>query len=159
MNQTDPVKMTIAASYTLYNTINQILYEDDKKTERNINFGIKYKLLRSKDLLEKDVLFFENERNQLIRELGASDESSGTIKVTDENMPKFQESLQKLLKIEVEHTLFKLKPEDMENIVGVNLDAQSMGLFMAAMIDDPLLEEDIKKPINRENFEDSESNN
>lgn len=153
----EPTKMTIAASYTLYDILNKIIFNDDQ-TERPLDFRVKYKLLRNRDLLSKDVSFFENERNQLIRQLGASDEN-GTIKVTDENMPQFQKELQNLLKIEVDHSLLKIKPEDIDNLENIDLDSKSLSLFAAAMIDDPSYEEDIKTPIEKEESVSSESNN
>lgn len=143
----EPVRMTIAAAYTLYNTINSLLY-DEVGTERNIPFNIKYKLLRSKDILEKDVIFFENERNSLIKQLGDTQED-GSIKVKEENSEEFTKEISDLLKIEVEHTLLKVKPEDMDHFDMPNIQTQALDLFMAAMIDDPDFKKDIETPINK----------
>ena len=141
-----PIKMSIAASISLCNIINKMLYDDQGK-ERNIPFSLKYKLIRSKDLMEKDVSFFENERNSLIREYG--EEKEGTIKVKDENMEVFSSAVKDLLKIEVDHTLFKIAPKDMESIEGVDITESEMQLFIAAMIDDPLFKEDMDTPITK----------
>lgn len=144
----EPTKMTIAAAYTLNQVIAEVLY-DENKQERDIPFNVKYKLIRAKDILEKDVVFFETERNNLIKSLGA-DDGQGNIKVTDENEPKFRAELEKLLRIEVEHNLLKMKPEDMDNFDGINLSVQQMALLVSALVDDPELMSDLQKPIDKD---------
>ena len=144
----EPTRMTIAASYSLYSTITSLIFNDDG-TEKNIPFKLKYRLLRNRDILEKDVVFFENERNNLIKQLGEADEN-GNIKVKEENTEEFTKEVSDILKIEVEHNFMKIKPEDIDNF-STNISTQALDLFMAALIDDPEMQNDLNKPINREN--------
>lgn len=152
-----PTRMTIAASYTLYKTLTTLIYGPDKDEERCLPFKIKYKLLRSKDMLEKDVVFFENERANLVKEFGEATEE-GFYKVKPENIKDFNKELEKILKIEVEHKLPKLSPEDLDDFDVEGLSADSISLFMAALVDDPDYIEDIQRPINKESVSKSEEN-
>lgn len=145
--------MTIAASYTLYKTLTSLIYdttEGNSQELTGISFPIKFKIMRNRDLLEKDVIFFEQERARLVREFGEQT-PEGLFKVKPENITEFNEELSKLLKIEVEHSLLKLKPEDLDAFDEVEDDipAENIDLFVAAMVEDPDFVEDLKQPINR----------
>ena len=149
----EPTKMTIAASYTLYKTLTSLLYdttEGSAQERKGLQFNIKYKMQRNRDLLEKDVIFFEQERAKLVREFGEQTQE-GLFKVKPENIAEFNEELSNLLKIEVEHSLLKLKPEDLDAFDEVEDDipAENIDLFVAAMVEDPDFVEDLKQPINR----------
>ena len=158
----EPTKMTIAASYTLYKTLTSLIYdttEGNSQERTGINFSIKFKIMRNRDLLEKDVIFFEQERAKLVREFGEQT-PEGLFKVKPENITEFNEELSKLLKIEVEHSLLKLKPEDLDAFDEVEDDipAENIDLFVAAMVEDPDFVEDLKQPINKGDDTKSEEN-
>lgn len=154
-----PTKMTIAASYTLYKILTKMVYGADPEhpSEKNLAFNIKYKILRNKDLLEKDTIYFEQERARLVRELGEQTEE-GLFKVKAENVPEFNKELEKILRIEVEHKLLKLTPEDLDCIDESDLTADSIALFVAAMVDDPDFNEDIQQSIPNETSSETEEN-
>lgn len=140
-----PIKLSIAASITLYKLIIRILM-DDNGEERNLPFNLKYKLTNSKDLLEKDVYTYEVNRLELVKKYGVEEES-GNIRVLEENIESFKESLKEILNQEVTHTFKKISPADVETITLDGVSSEEISLFSVCLVDDPEYIEDLKAPI------------
>lgn len=140
-----PIKLSIAASITLYKLIVRILM-DDNGEERNLPFNLKYKLTNSKDLLEKDVYTYEVNRLELVKKYGVEEES-GNIRVLDDNIESFKESLKEILNQEVTHTFKKISPADVETITLDGVSSEEISLFSVCLVDDPDYIEDLKAPI------------
>ena len=142
---TDSIKMTISASIALYETIDKFLY-DENKVERKVPFSVKYKLLRDKDIVEKDVLFFNETRNGLIRRYGSEDEG-GVCKVLDENVNIYREDVSKLLLTEINHKFYKLTTDEVLQISNVDVPMENLRLFLACLVDDPDFVSEMNKKI------------
>ena len=142
---TDSIKMTISASIALYETIDKFLY-DENKVERKVPFSVKYKLLRDKDIVEKDVLFFNETRNGLIRRYGSEDEG-GVCKVLDENVNIYREDVSKLLLTEIDHKFYKLTTDEVLQISNVDVPMENLRLFLACLVDDPDFVSEMNKKI------------
>lgn len=142
---TDSIKMTISASIALYETIDKFLY-DENKVERKVPFSIKYKLLRDKDIVEKDVLFFNETRNGLIRRYG-SEAEGGVYKVLDENVNTYREDVSKLLLTEIDHKFYKLTTDEVLQISNVDVPMENLRLFLACLVDDPDFVSEMNKKI------------
>lgn len=147
----EPTKMTIGASIALNDVLTKILYEDpnaEKPMERDLPLNVKYKLQKSKGLFEKDYLFFEQERNNLIKKYGA--EKDGVYSVSEEKLEDYKKDVLDVVKLEVEHELPKLKPEDVENIDVKGITTEEVNLFMSALIEDPTFVKDMQTPIKKD---------
>jgi len=121
----------IAYSISLYNVLNKILFiEFDEKNakERELPFNVKYKLQKDLDMVSKDYIYFENERNNLIKQYG--EEAEGKVKVTDENMSTYKEEVMKILNMEVTHKFALLTEEEINSIKDVNIECHEMELFI-----------------------------
>lgn len=146
-------KMTLGASIILNRVLNAILFEQPKEgsttepVERNLPFSLKYKLQRAKSLVEKDCIFFDKERESLIKKLGVESEDHTTIQIPDDKLEEYKKTLMEMVQLEVTHEFLKIKPEDVENIDVEGISTEEVGLFMALLIDDEALVEDLKKPI------------
>ena len=141
----ESIKMTISASIALYETIDKFLY-DENKAERKVPFSVKYKLLRDKDIVEKDVLFFNETRNGLIRRYGSEDEG-GVCKVLDENVNIYREDVSKLLLTEIDHKFYKLTTDEVLQISNVDVPMENLRLFLACLVDDPDFVSEMNKKI------------
>lgn len=142
---TDSIKMTISASIALYETIDKFLY-DENKVERKVPFSVKYKLLRDKDIVEKDVLFFNETRNGLIKRYGSEGEG-GVYKVLDENVNTYREDVSKLLLTEIDHKFYKLTTDEVLQISNVDVPMENLRLFLACLVDDPDFVSEMNKKI------------
>ena len=144
----EPIKMTIGASIALNEVLTKILYLDpeaEKPTERDLPLNVKYKLQKNKGLFEKDYIFFEQERNNLIKKYGK--EVDGVVKVEDDKLEEYKKAVLDIVKFEVEHELAKLKPSDVEDIDVKGITADEVTLFMRALVDDPTFEKDLSTPV------------
>ena len=134
------VKINIGACITLYGILNKILFDntDPEKptTEKEIPFNVRYKLQRVLAIVEKDYLFFNDERNKLIDEMGVMDEAKNLKKVPDEKISEFKEALMKILKTQITHDFYKLKPEDLEFIDIKDITTDEMNIFIMTLVDD-----------------------
>lgn len=147
----EPTKMTIGASIALNDILTKILYLDpdaEKPVERDLPLNVKYKLQKSKGLFEKDYLFFEQERNNLIRKYGT--EKDGVVKVDDDKLDDYKKDVIEVVKLEVEHDLPKIKPEDVEDIDVKGITTEEVNLFMSALIEDPEYVKDMQTPIKKD---------
>jgi len=133
------VKINIGACITLYNILNKILFDNtDPKNpvEREIPFNVRYKLQRVLAIVEKDYLFFNDERNKFIDDMGVLDEGKNLKRVPDEKIPEFKEALMKILKTQITHDFYKLKPEDLETINVKDVNTDEMNIFIMTLVDD-----------------------
>lgn len=136
------MKMTIAASFTLYNIIQNILVEkleDGTEKEREFPFDVKYKLQRNKAVLQPDAESFNAKRIELIRELGTENKENNTIKITEDRLSEFKDRITEFAGNQVEHELLKLSINDVETIKIPYTSGVEMDLFMSTMVDDPEL--------------------
>lgn len=143
----EPTKLTIAAAYALYETINQILFQEDGK-ERPMSFDVKYKLIRCKDVLEKDVMYFEEARKAAFNDLGEKKEDK--TEIPEDKKAEFEARLQKVMKKDVEHNFMKLSLDDVKKLGEdntLNLPYSGLELFMVALVDDPEFLAEMKSPI------------
>lgn len=139
-------KFYLSESIALYNIINKILFEADG-TERPIPFDVKYKLQRCRDMFSKDYSFFENERIGLVKKYGTEDKENKVVKVQDDKMQAFSDEMRKITEIQVTHNVRRLKPEDIDNIKITDITTNEMDIFMALLVEDDELIEDLKTPV------------
>lgn len=133
------VKINIGACITLYNILNKILFDNtdpQNPVEREIPFNVRYKLQRVLAIVEKDYFFFNDERNKLIDEIGILDESKNLKRVPDEKIPEFKDALMNILKTQITHDFYKLKPEDLETINIKDITTDEMNIFIMTLVDD-----------------------
>lgn len=144
----------ILYSIALYKVVEKILFVgntegNEKPEERELPFNVKYKLQRNQDLLLKDYAFYESERLNLIKKLGVSD-GTKTV-VPQEKMDEYRDEMKKVLYIEGEHSFKSLTPEEVDKIKGeVNVTCEEMNLFIAYMVDDGDLVEDLNTDVKGE---------
>ena len=153
-------KMTLGASVVLNKVLNSILFTDQTSTppvERNLPFSLKYKLQRAKSLVEKDCMFFDKEREDLIKKLGVESGDHSTIQIPDDKLEEYKKTLMDMVQLEITHDFLKIKPEDVENIDVEGISTEEVGLFMALLIDDDALIEELKKPIVSTTLKEEES--
>lgn len=146
------IKMTLGASIILNKVLNAILFVDQTTTpmtERSLNLPIKYRLQRAKSMVEKDCVFFDNERDNLIKEMGVEKEDHSAIYVPEEKMDEYKKKLTEIIQLEVTHDFMKLKPEDVANIDVEGLTTEEVALFMAYLIDDEALMKELNTPIEK----------
>lgn len=134
--------MTLSASIVLYKTLIKILL-DENGNERDLPFNVKYKLLRAKNMLEKDALVYENERVSLIEKYQITPSDI----VTEETHKEFFDEIKKVLSIEVDHDFQKLTPEDVALLSINGIANDEVELFMVLLVDDPAFVNDLQTPI------------
>lgn len=139
-------KFYLSESIALYNIINKILFEADG-TGRPIPFDVKYKLQRCRDMFSKDYSFFENERISLVKKYGEKDKENKVIKVPEASMQEFSDAMRKITEIQVSHNVRKLKPKDIDSIKITDITTNEMDIFMALLVEDDELIEDLKAPV------------
>ena len=142
--------LTIAHSVSLCKVLESILFseKEGKITENDLPFNVKYKIQRNLDLLNKDRVFFESEKQRLITLYGKPlEDNPNKIEVTPENLKEYKEELLKVLSIEVSHNFRKLKPEEVESIKNVSAQTFEMDLFIALMVEDKDFENDLNTPV------------
>ena len=133
------VKINIGACITLYGILNKILFDNtdpENPVEREIPFNVRYKLQRVLAIVEKDYLFFNEERNKIIDDIGVLDESKNIKKVPDEKISEFKDALMGILKTQITHDFYKLKPEDLESINVKDVTTDEMNIFIMTLVDD-----------------------
>lgn len=159
MNNNIPILYSIA----LYKVVEKILFVgeiggDKKPEERELPFNVKYKLQRNLDMLLKDYAFYESERTRLIQQFGV--EKDDKLVVPPEKNQEFKEELTKAIKIEVEHSFKRLTPEEVDNIKGdIGVSCEEMNLFIAYMVEDEELVNDLKSDIEIESNDKSSEKN
>lgn len=131
-------KIRIAYCLTLYDALNNMLFENIEENkppvERKIPFKTKYKIQKNLNILAKDYVYFEDERHKLIQEYGEQKDNS--IIVKEENIQKYKEDLSKILSMEVERDFSKLTEKELEDIGDdVVVDCASMELLIKYMIE------------------------
>lgn len=141
------VKMTIGASIVLNKVLTLILFTDpnsEKPIERNLPMSVKYKLQRAKSLVEKDCIFFEQKRAELVKKHGNPVEGKeGSYEVPEDKMEDYKKDLLEVFQIEVSHEFLKMDPEDISEIDVEGVSTEEIGLFMAILIKDEALEKDL----------------
>jgi hypothetical protein len=88
--------------------INDVL---GKISEKELPVAVTYRLLKIINMIKSDVDFFYKKRTEIYRTHGTL--TGDSIKISDENMPKFQEEMKQLTEIDVEVTLPKIKIDDL----------------------------------------------
>ena len=136
------MKMTLSASIVLYKALVKILL-DENGEERDLPFNIKYKLLRSKSMLEKDALLYDNSRIKLIEKYGITPDTQ----LSEDVQKEFFEEIKKVLVAEVDHDFKKLSVEEVELIDIKGISNDEIELFMVLLVDDPDLVNDLQTPI------------
>ncbi len=143
--------LPIAHSIALYRVIDRILFvktedEEGGPVERELPFNVRYKLQRDQGMLLRDYAFYENERNRLIDRFGT--EKDGMMVVGDDSNEEFRKELLKIARMEVEHPLRGLTPEEMDSIKGdIPVSGSEMSLFIIHMVDDPEFMDDLGTPV------------
>lgn len=116
--------MTIGYTILVNGVLNQILTEQGQP--RKLPFGIKLKLVRIKEVLEKDLQMYEQERVRLVEEYGDDVELDNGEKgkeVRDpKKLPKFYEALEDILKSEVSATFPKITQKELQVLEDLELE-------------------------------------
>jgi len=116
--------MTIGYAILVNGVLNQILTEQGQP--RKLPFGIKLKLVRIKEVLEKDLQMYEQERVRLVEEYGDDVELDNGEKgkeVRDpKKLPKFYEALEDILKSEVSATFPKITQKELQVLEDLELE-------------------------------------
>lgn len=136
------MKMTLSASIVLYKTVVKILL-DENGEERDLPFNVKFKLLRAKNMLEKDALVYENERVRLIEKYQINPSES----ITEETHKDFLDEIKKVLSAEVDHDFQRLTPEEVALLSIKGIANAEVELFMVLLVDDPDFANDLQTPI------------
>ena len=126
----------ISYCVALHNILTKILFDydkDGKLLERKLPFNVKYKLQKNLNIVSKDFLFFETERNNLIKKYG--EEKEDKIKLKEENFEDYKSEVEKLLDMEVSRNLLKLSDEEVEAIGDVEADCAEMEVFIEYLTD------------------------
>lgn len=131
-------KIRIAYCLTLYDALNNILFEDAEPNttpvERKIPFKTKYKIQKNLNTLAKDYVYFEDERHKLIQEYG--EQQGNNVVVKEENLEKYKEDLGKILSMEVERDFSKLSEKEIEDISDdIFVDCAGMELLIKYIIE------------------------
>ena len=155
----------IAYSIALYRVTEKLLFvgdtenSDTKPEERDLPFNVKYKLQRNQDMLLKDYAFYESERTSLIKKLGVKKDDR--LVVPEDKIEEYREELFKTIQIEVEHSFKTLTPEEVDSIKGdIKVTCEEMNLFIAYMVEDSDLVNDLGsdiKPSQDKDTEDAEN--
>ena len=142
------INMTIGVSIVLNKVLTSIIFIDpnpEKPSERILPLSIKYKLQRAKNMVEKDCIYFENEKAKVIKDLG--EEKGGDISIPKEKEEEYKSRLLSILQTEVAHNFIKLKPADVSDINVEGISTEEVSLFMATLIEDEDLEKDLNTPV------------
>lgn len=126
----------ISYCIALHNVLTKILFDydkDGKLLERKLPFNVKYKLQKNLNIVSKDYLFFETERNNIIKKYG--EEKENKIKLKEENFEDYKSEVEKLLDMEVSRNLLKLSDEEVESIGDVEADCAEMEVFIEYLTD------------------------
>lgn len=145
------VKMSLRASYALCDILEHMIFESEGK-EREFPFGVKYKLQRNFAQVSKDANFIIKERDNLIRKYGApqkDEDGNEVISVTQENLDTYNKELTNLTNTIVEHDFLKFTIEETTNYFNnvETLNVDQMDLFISCMVEDPVLEDELKSNI------------
>lgn len=147
-------KIPVVYCITLYKVLDKILYVDgsekvDNPVERELPFNVKYKLQRNLDILLKDYIFYQSKRSELINKYGTkNEEGTATIVNDPDSIEKFKQELLEAINTLVEHTFKKFTPDEVNSITSnINITTNEMQIFIAYLVDDPELVNDIKKGI------------
>lgn len=124
------MKLTMDEALVILDAVKAMYYDKVKTTdsegkdvvvdaERVLPFGLKYRLTKIKETLEKETSLFTTEREALIRKYGEEvDQEDGQklLKVTDENMATFSKEINEILMTELDTSLPKLTEQDVEKL-------------------------------------------
>lgn len=138
-------KITLAISISLYNAIDKILVYSDKDNQNPIPANVKFKLIKCKDILERDKALYELKRTELIRKLGV-DDGNGMTRVPEDKIEEFRNSLFEEVKTEVSHAFDKIESEDMKYIKADNLLSEELNIFALFMVNDEDLNNELGIP-------------
>lgn len=161
------VKMTVGSSILLKSMIDAILTKEEEvagqkiRTSRNLPFRLSYRLNRNLIVFEKDIKAFEFEKTKLLAQFGELNEDGTQVEIKDEeNLKKYNEGIQKLLSLHVNHDLIKLEPEDLERIddEDISFSSDAMKVFIGYMTNDPDLLREIETRLNFEEIVTNEEN-
>lgn len=137
-------RIKIMYGVTLYNLLKKMLFvqaDGDKVEERDLPFGVKYKLQKDFDIVAKDYSYFENERVRLVKEYG--EEDGDRVVVKDENIEEYKNELLAMMNKEVVHTFAELTEAEILSLDGVKTECHEMELFIRYLTEDGCAEEEI----------------
>lgn len=139
----DKITMNYAASLILHDVVNEILYEkkDGMLVEREVPFGLKYKLGKNKAYLDKDYEDFYRIKLEIMAIYGDATKDGKDVEITDpEKRVKYEQAIQLLLAHPVEHVIDKVDPKDLQFFTEpLNIDYTALKYFQAYMCDEPEL--------------------
>lgn len=154
----EKITINYATSLILDKVCNEILYEDKinpdgsvSRVERSLPFKIKYRLTKNLAYIEKDVYNFEKFKTRLIAMYGDLVEENGVqqVKVVDPEKKKlFINSLNKILATEVTHSITRIDPSDLEELIyTTSLDHSAIKLFIGFLANEPELIKELNTEI------------
>lgn len=116
--------MTIGHAVLTLGAINAVMTENGQP--RKLPFKVKLGLSRTKEILEKEVRIYEEERVRLVSEYGEEvdlpDGTKGTEVKDPEKIEKFYKALEEVLKTEIDADYYKIPAEDLELIEDMEVD-------------------------------------
>lgn len=125
------MKMTMDEALGALEAVKAIYYEkneDGSLKERVVPFGMKYRLIKIKEALEKETALFNPERESLIRKHGEEIEQDGQmlLKVKDAEMQDYIKEINDILLTQLEVEFPKLTAQDVEKLEEKEIDINEM---------------------------------
>ena len=128
------MKLKVDEVLSCFQVINKIMY--DKQEERRLPFKIKLKLTRIKDVFEKTIELYENQRLELVRKYGDPVKTksinedgveveieTGNISVSNpDKMKKFSKEIGEVLNEESEYNFEKIPKDYITLIEDIEMD-------------------------------------
>lgn len=155
--------ISLGAALSIRDTADKLLFEKKKvgdkvmTIERELPFRLKYRLEKNLSQIDRDVKLFNEQRMALLTAYGDVDGNKVVIN-SQENMEKFQQDLSYLLTYKIPHSITRLDPEDIEALKeNINISYEDLKIFIAYMMDEPELFENLALNFNVDysNFEES----
>ena len=133
-------KMTIAASLSLYNMLEAMLFEKmtdeegkEKIEERNLPFNVKFKIQANLNTLAKDYAHFEAETRKLFETYGVEKENN-VLEIPEDKRDEFSEARAKIFAEHTENEMVLFTLEDIDAIKVEGFTVQQIDLFIDALL-------------------------
>ena len=116
--------MNMGHAVLTLSAIDAVMHEDGK--ERKLPFRVKLHLSRTKEVLQKEVKIYEEERVRLVNEFGDESElpdGSKGIEVKDPvKLENFYKALEDVLKTEITADYYKISQDDLKLIEDMEIE-------------------------------------
>lgn len=153
----ESIKMTLTVSLILDEIVNKLLTKTVEENgqivtkERVLPFSLKYRLTRNKATLDKDYKAYQQKQLMYMAKYGELTADGEHFEIKDpEKLELYKNQMEAALGTIVEHTVIKLDPKDLENLVDdtdLNLPTHIMKLLLGYLVEDTAFLEDIASEI------------